>query len=113
MVVYPDFSCNHAVGLNGDGNGQIPVAVLVNYDSTDIDTTGSQGDEVQTTITRNGTVIEISPETPNDGTTEVPHIIVLQNGDVICVSASYNNFATVSIVCKAIPTPQFGFVPVN
>lgn len=106
-------SCSQAHGITPIG--PVPVAVIQGYDDNpkNVDTTGSQGTFVRVVITRGGVVIETTPGVTNDGTTDVPYIITLQNGDLLCVHSSYDNFLTYAVACKQIPTPAFGFVPVT
>ena len=78
-----------------------------------VDATGSLGTEVRAAIKRNGVPIETTPAEINTGNNQIPFTSTLQNGDVVCVQASNNGFLALYEDCRTIPTPRFGFVPVN
>ncbi len=91
------------------------VAKVVNYDNiaNTVDSTGSIGDHVKLVIKRSGLIIETSAPEVNTGTNQIAYVSVLQNGDVICIHATYDNFATYDEDCKTIPIPLFGFTAIN
>lgn len=99
----------------GDTDGQFPLAVIVNFDNDllQIDATASIGDQVRAVIRRALVDIEITPGETNTGTNQIDYSSILENGDVLCVQATYNGFASYDEDCKTIPTPDFGFVPIT
>lgn len=107
-------SCSPILGTIAPVGVQ-PVARVINYDNDakTVDATGSIGDHVKLVIKRLGIVIETSPSEVNTGVNQINYSSILQNGDVICIQATYNNFATYDEDCKTIPIPLFGFVAVN
>jgi len=105
------FSCSRVFG----SSGPLPFAQNEGYDGDGltVDSTGSIGDDVRVVITRDGIVIETTAGEPNTGTNQIEYTVELENGDIICVQASYDNFATYATECRTIPTPGFGFVPIT
>ncbi len=95
--------------------GPVPVAVIagVDYVGDQIDSSGSQGDEVRGQIVRSGIILETTPPEDNTGSNSIDFTTDLQNGDQLCVQASYSGFSTYAQDCGIIPTPDFGFVPVT
>lgn len=94
--------------------GPTAKAVIVNFDNSlkTIDSTGSVGDIVRAKISRNGTTIELTPYEVNTGVNQISFSSTLQNGDELCVIASYFGGGA-NEDCKEIPTPGLGFVPIT
>lgn len=93
-----------------------PVANIVNYDDsagTTVDGTGSVGTKVRVQIVRDGVIVETTPGETNTGTNQISVNTALQNGDQLCVQATFNDFFYYDSDCIKIPTPMFGFVPVS
>lgn len=101
--------------LKGPSEG-LPVLAIINnidYDTDTVDATGSLGTQVRVVVKRSGAVVETTPGELNNGDNQISITGPLQNGDVVCVQASNNGFATYDEDCHTIPTPLFGFVPVT
>lgn len=93
-----------------------PVAHIVNYDDTagtTVDATGSIGTKVRAVVIRDGVIIETTPGEANTGSNQIAIQTSLQNGDQLCVEATFNDFFYSDKDCLIIPTPEFGFVPVS
>lgn len=94
--------------------GPIAVANIVNFDDVakTIDSTGTLGDLVKAKILRRGVVIEQTTYVPNTGNNQLPYTSNLQNGDQLCVVATYIGGGE-NEDCGFIPTPGLGFVPIS
>ncbi|NRB54052.1 MAG: hypothetical protein HRU41_40765 [Saprospiraceae bacterium] len=95
--------------------GPVPVAVILSYNEAtkEADSTGSAGDEVRLRIVRSGVIQETTPGEANTGTNQISYTTMLQNGDQLCLQASYSGFSSFDQDCGTIPTPEFGFVPIT
>jgi hypothetical protein len=107
-------SCSPVLETYADVGVQ-PVARVVNYDDVlkTIDANGCIGDFIKLVVKRSGATIEESLPIINTGVNQIPYTSTLQNGDVICVQATFDNFSTYDEDCKVIPFAVFGFVPVT
>lgn len=92
-----------------------PVAVIANYDEIlqQINATGSIGDTVRGRVIRGGIIQETTAGEVNTGSNQIDYVTVLQNGDRLCVQATYSAFASYDEACGDIPTPEFGFIPIS
>lgn len=115
-AIFNSTNMSYCNWVSGDSKGGAnPYAHNEGYDggTMTVDSTGSIGNEVRVVITRDGVVIETTNGEANNGDNQITYTTPLQNGDIVCVHASFDGFQTYSSDCKVIPTPGFGFVPVT
>jgi hypothetical protein len=72
----------------------------------------SIGEEIRLAVKRNGVTIGLSSERVNapNIAIDIPGNVTLQNGDVLCMQVSNNQFGYYQEACKTIPTPRFNLI---